>query len=115
MKVLLLVYYPDSLTFTLARAISRGGHEVVVNSVTEADNQWDVRMKQRLLGLPNVAFTRKLRNDPKDTYGRAVCQLHPRLMQNKKATLPDIPKNLNGFFVNLTRKNTDIKSIYMRR
>jgi hypothetical protein len=100
-KVLVLVYYPDSLTYTIARAIARGGHEVSIYSIANANNKWDLRIRKRLVSVPNVSLFEESSNFKQLVFDWLVCQLHPRFVEDGHAMLPSIPKvrNITAFSI----------------
>jgi hypothetical protein len=79
MHVWYLVFVPDSLTYTIARALSQGGHEISVYPVSaRRDPRAPDAIQRRLMATPHVRFV-----DPREealpaAIDRLVVQVFPR-------------------------------------
>lgn len=85
MKIDYLVFIPDSLTFTIARALSYLGHRIDVWLAHPHPDQADNRSLQRVASLPGVRIERIGIERKYNEIDRLIIQIFPRLMEQRKA------------------------------
>jgi hypothetical protein len=83
MDICHLVSRSDSLTYTVAKALTHGGHDVYVWEALPPERSQPVsKIRERLVNIPGVKITSGRDDIVPAQYNRLIIQIFPRLMEH---------------------------------
>lgn len=82
----ILAFRIDSLTYTIAKALSYGGYDVFLLSISQEHVcDIDTRLSQMLASTPSVTVATSTSPDIPEIIGHLIIQGHPRLLEQRNA------------------------------